>query len=93
MKLPEMFREVLWSYDFTSIDNERDKRRIVINSINYGAWKHWLWIAREYGKSAVAEIIEGAPATEFRPGALKLACILFGAKKPIHASRIASARS
>jgi len=93
MKLPEIFRDVLWSYEFTSVDSERDKRRIVINTINYGAWKHWLWIAHEYGKTTIAETIEGAPATEFRPGALKLACILFGAKKPIHASRTAAARS
>ena len=92
MELPEMLRDVLWSFDFASLDSERDKRRIVINTINYGAWRHWLWIAHVYGKSGIAEIIEGAPATEFRPGALKLACILFGAKKPIHVSRNVAAR-
>jgi hypothetical protein len=93
MQLPEFFRDIFWSYNFAALDSARDVQRIVINTINYGASKHWVWIANTYGKPAVAEIIEDSPSSEFRPGALKLACILFGAKTPIHASRFVATRT
>jgi len=87
LKLPLFFKPLFWSYKFSSINPERDKKRIVINTINYGKWRHWLWMIRFYGKKAIKKMVEETPATEFREPALKLICLLLGIKKLKYASR------
>lgn len=87
LRLPQFFSPLLWAYDFSSIDLERDKKRIIINTINYGQWKHWQWIVSYYGMEEVRQIIENTPISEFRPRALKLASILLGIKSLKYASR------
>ena len=87
LKLPELFLSLLWSYDFSSIDVERDKQRIIINTINYGQWKHWQWIVNYYGGENIKQFIENTPISEFRPRALKLASILLGIKNLKYVSR------
>ncbi|PJB09292.1 hypothetical protein CO121_00770 [bacterium (Candidatus Gribaldobacteria) CG_4_9_14_3_um_filter_36_15] len=86
-KLPLFFKPLFWSYKFSSIDPQRDKKRIIINTINYGNWKHWCWITKFYGKGKVKKIIEETPRTEFRAPALKLISLLLGIKKLKYASR------
>ena len=87
LKLPELFLSLLWSYDFSSIDVERDKQRIIINTINYGQWKHWQWIVNYYGEENIKQFIENTPISEFRPRALKLVSILLGIKNLKYVSR------
>ena len=87
LRLPEFFSPLLWSYDFSSIDLERDKQRIVINTINYGQWKHWQWIVNYYGEENIKQFIEDTPISEFRPRALKLISILLGIKDLKYESR------
>lgn len=86
-KLPLIFKPLFWSYKFSSIEPERDKKRIIINTINYGRWKHWLWLIKYYGEKEVKKAIEETPKTEFREPALKLICLLLGIKKLKYASR------
>jgi hypothetical protein len=88
-KLPSFFKPLFWSYKFSSINAERDKRRIIINTINYGRWVHWLWIIKYYGKKEVKKIIKETPKTEFREPALKLISLLLGIKKLKYVSRSA----
>ncbi|MDP3956448.1 MAG: hypothetical protein Q8P97_00445 [bacterium] len=85
--LPDFFKSVLWSYDISRISPERDKRIILVQSINYGSWKHWRWLAQFYGKEAVCRGLERIPQSEFRPQALKLALFLFGSFKMRYVSR------
>lgn len=87
LRLPQFFLPLLWAYDFSFIDLERDKKRIVINTINYGQWKHWQWIVKYYRKERVNQIIKNTPISEFRPRALKLASILLGIKNLKYVSR------
>lgn len=86
-KLPPIFKPLFWSYKFSSVDPDRDKRRIIINTINYGGWKHWLWIIKFYGKKEIKKIIEEIPKTEFRTRVLKLISLLLRVKKLKYASR------
>lgn len=86
-KLPLSLKPLFWSYKFSSINPRRDKKRIIIHIINYGKWRHWLWMVKFYGKRAIKEIIKDTPATEFRPPALKLIRLLLGIKKLKYASR------
>ena len=87
LKLPSFFEPLFWSYDFSLVDAKKNKKRIIINTINYGKWKHWGWIVRFYGKDKLKEMIEEIPRTEFRPPALKLISLLLGIKKMKYASR------
>lgn len=86
-KLPESFRELLWSYRFSEVDAEEDKMVIVVNTINYGDWEHWQWIFNYYGTSGTKKIIEEIPASAFRKSALKLVCLLLGIEKMKYATR------
>ena len=86
-KLPQNFKDLLWSYNFSKIDLEEDKERIIINTINYGDWLHWQWVFNYYGTKEVKEIIENTPASEFRKRALKLVCLLLNIKLIKYASR------
>jgi len=86
-KLPLFFKSLFWSYKFSSIDPERDERRIVINTINYGKWEHWLWLIKYYGKKKIKKIIKETPKTEFREPALKFVSLLLGIKKLKYVSR------
>ena len=86
-KLPPFFKSIFWSYNFSLIDPIKNKRRIIINTINYGKWEHWHWIINRYGKREVKKNIEETPQSEFRPPALKLISLLLDIKKLKYASR------
>lgn len=85
--LPSFFKPLFWSYKFSSINPKEHKKTLIISTINYGSWKHWLWIIDSYGKKKLKEIIQEIPKTEFREPALKLICLLLGIKKMKYASR------
>ena len=86
-QLPLFFKPLMWSYKFKTIDPSRFKERIIVNTINYGRWEHWQWIVGYYGKDKVKSIIKNLPASEFRPGALILASLIFGIKKMKYENR------
>ena len=87
MELPQFFRSLLWSYNFSEIDSEKDKKLIIVNAINYGDLEHWRWLVRQYGKETVKNTLENIPATEIRPRALKLAALIFSLRRLNHAPR------
>jgi|AntAceMinimDraft_18_1070375.scaffolds.fasta_scaffold06993_6 hypothetical protein len=87
LKLPSFFKPLLWSYNFFLIDPKKNKKRIIINTVNYGRWKHLQWIVKFYGRNKLKKIIEETPETEFRVPALKLVSLLLGIKKMKYASR------
>ena len=87
LRLPKFFLPLLWAYDFSFIDLERDKQRIIVNTINYGQWKHWQWIVNYYGEKNIKQFIENTPISEFRLRALKLVSILLGIKNLKYISR------
>ncbi|MBU2472793.1 hypothetical protein KKE74_02050 [Patescibacteria group bacterium] len=86
-KLPQNFKYLLWSYDFSKIEPDRDQERIIINTINYGNWEHWKWIVKYYGKQKIKGIIREIPASEFRKRALKLISLILGIKEMKYATR------
>ena len=86
-QLPLFFKPLMWSYRFPGIDLEKAKEIIVVQTINYGDWQHWRWIARFYGRDKIRKIVENLAASEFRPSALALASLMFGIKKMKYATR------
>lgn len=86
-KLDQSFKPLFWSYDFNKLDPKRDKKRIIINTINYGNWDQWQWLSNFYGQKDLKKEIRNTPASEFRSPALKLIRLLLGIKKMKYASR------
>ena len=85
--LPPFFKPILWSYDVSRLDPKLNRRTIIIQTINYGSWKHWRWLVGSYGEAGIRSSLENIPESEFRPSALKLALLLFGPVKMNYASR------
>ncbi|TSC68224.1 MAG: hypothetical protein G01um101466_519 [Parcubacteria group bacterium Gr01-1014_66] len=86
-KLPNFFRLILWSYDLEKLDLERNKKIIILNSLNYGDFSHWHWIINFYGKEAVRSLIQDTPASEFRPRVRHLITLIFDIDHFSHALR------
>lgn len=87
-KLPRDFKYLMWSYDFSKLNPELHKERIIINTINYGQWRHWQWLADYYGKQQLKKIIQEIPISEFRnERALNLISLVLGIKKMRYATR------
>ncbi len=87
LKPPLFFKPILWSYNFSKIDVKEDIERIIVNTINYGNWRHWQWIINYYGEEKIKEIIKNIPKSEFREGAFRLISLLLDIKKLKYASR------
>ena len=85
--LPRFFKPILWSYDVSKMNPHKDKRRIIVNAINYGDLKHWKWIGAYYGQKTIQEVLGGVSVSEIRPRVLKLASLVFSIKSFNHAPR------
>ena len=76
-KLPVFFRQILWSYDLTSLDPEKNKKIIILQAINYGDLKHWRWLIARYGVKAIQQTLSQVPGFAIRRRVFKLASIIF----------------
>lgn len=87
MKVPQWFQKLYWWGYASTLNIEEHKRTIIVQIVNYGGWAQWKWMARVYGRVRLQRIIEKIPASEFRPSALKLLCLLLGIRHIKYASR------
>lgn len=85
--LPSFFKPLLWSYNFSRIDPENNKKLIIIQTINYGNLEHWRWINKFYGRKVVRDLLQNITSTELRPQALRLAGLLFNIERFNYAPR------
>ena len=86
-KLPDFFKPVLWSYNFSAMDPKRHKKTIILNAINYGNLRHWRWLLNYYGRETVKKVLKSAPAGGIRPRVRRLAAILFSVENFNYAPR------
>lgn len=75
--LPEIFRPILWSYDFDKCDPQKMKDTIIKQTINYGDLSHFKWVRSFYGVNAVMDVINKSFKTEIHEKSLHLARLLF----------------
>ena len=66
-KLPDIFKPILWSYDFEKCDPIKMAKTVVVQAIGYGTLAHWKWIRSFYGDDEIKNILARVPATEIRP--------------------------
>ena len=81
IKLPEIFRSILWSYDFDKCDPEKMKNTIIKQTIKYGDLDHFKWLNYFYGSDVVMNIIKTSPKTEIPQKSFNLASLLFNSNK------------
>lgn len=77
VKLPEIFRPILWSYNFEKCDPKKMKNTIITNTISYGGLEHWRWIKSFYGVSEIQKTLNNISVSTIRPSAIKLANMMF----------------
>jgi hypothetical protein len=85
--LPETFRTLLWSYDFSRIDPLKHKKTIIVQALNYGTLAHWRWLVQCYGCEGVRNVLTHIPASEIKPRSLRLASLVFGIERFNYAPR------
>ncbi len=85
--LPETFRPLLWSYDFSRIDPVRHKKTIIVQALNYGTLAQWRWLVENYGREAIRDTVARIPASEINPRSLRLASLLLGVDQLNYAPR------
>ena len=86
-KLPDDFKPLFWSQDYSRLDLIQDKKTIIINTINYGEISHWKWIKTFYGEEEIKRILMELPHTELRVRVLPLAQLIFSIPNFNHAPR------
>jgi len=87
LTLPETFRPLLWSYDFSRIDPLRHKKTIIVQALNYGTLAQWRWLVESYGRAGVQNVVSNIPASELRPRSRRLASLLLGVERFNYAPR------
>lgn len=87
--LPEFFRPLFWSFKFEDLDYIEAKKTVVINTINYGSWKHWQWLNETYGSAELKRVVENCYLSEFHPAAIKLFTLLLNFQGPKYENRSA----
>ena len=85
--LPETFRPLLWSYDFSRIDPLKHKKTIIVQALNYGTLTHWRWLVQSYGREGVRDVLTHVPASEIKPRSLRLASLVLGVERFNYAPR------
>jgi hypothetical protein len=85
--LPETFRPLLWSYDFSRVDPLKHKKTIIVQALNYGTLAHWRWLVQSYGREGVRDVLTHVPASEIKPRSLRLASLVFGVERFNYAPR------
>ena len=87
LTLPDTFRTLLWSHDFSQIDPVRHKKTIIVQTLNYGTLDQWRWLIKSYGREGVREVLVQISASELKPRALRLAALVFRTNRFNYAPR------
>ena len=56
-KLPKTFQRILWSYDISKMDIIKDKREIITQVLNYGAWNDIKLLNKFYSEEDIKEVV------------------------------------
>ncbi len=69
--IPACVKTVLWSYDSSKIDLNKDKKTIISQVLNLGSENAISWLFKTYGKKEIASIASTIPATAWDKKSLK----------------------
>ncbi len=78
--IPDFIKPFLWSYDFSEIDIQKDKKRIITNVLNLGTKDATNWLFSVYNKNDITEVIKNPFAGEWNKKSLHFWSFVFGVK-------------
>lgn len=78
-QIPECFRPFLWSYDFNKLDIDKNKRRIILNLLNYGTKKCTDLLKDIYNRNDIIKVIENSAESEWDKKSLNYWSFIFSA--------------
>lgn len=70
--LPAYLKSFFWSYDFSKIDLEKDKKLIVTQILNYGTKQACDWLFSQYTRAEIAQIAATIPTGQWTKPSLAL---------------------
>ncbi|MFA5831240.1 MAG: hypothetical protein WC878_05415 [Candidatus Paceibacterota bacterium] len=86
-KIPQFVAPFLWSYDVSAIDLERDKKRIIINVLNFGTKKATDWLFSTYAKDEIRKIVAESLYSEWSKKSLHYWRFVLGISSELKTSR------
>ncbi len=78
--IPDYIKPFLWSYDFSKIDIDKDKKRIITNVLNYGTKEATDWLFSVYDKDDITEAIVNPFSGEWDKKSIHFWSFVFGVK-------------
>ena len=57
-KIPKKFQRIIWSYDISKVDLEKNKREIITQVLNYGTWQDLKLLFKIYPEKEIKKIIK-----------------------------------
>ncbi|MCX6703531.1 MAG: hypothetical protein NTV02_02505 [Candidatus Zambryskibacteria bacterium] len=78
--IPDYIKPFLWSYDFSQINLEKNKKRIITNVLNLGTKEATDWLFSVYDKVDIADAIEKPFAGEWNKKSLYFWSFIFNLK-------------
>lgn len=85
--LPPSFQPLLWSYDFSRLNAQRDKKAIIVNVLNYGDLPEWRMLLDLYGRRGIQKTLGTIAASELRTRVRPLVATMFNLKSFPYARR------
>lgn len=78
--VPKEFKAHLWSYNFSIMDLEKDKKRIITNVLNRGTKKETDILRKIYSSKDIEEVIKNPKSGEWDKKSLNYWSKFFGIK-------------
>ena len=81
--IPPSVKSVLWSFDTTQIDLEKNKKTIISQVLNLGSEEAISWLFNTYKKDEIAQIASAIPATMWNKKSLAFWSLVLQINPPI----------
>jgi len=78
--IPDFVRPFLWSYDISTLDLEKDKKRIITNVLNHGTKEATDWLSSVFDRSDLVEAVEHPYPGEWNKKSLYFWSFMLGVK-------------
>ncbi len=78
--LPASVRATLWSYDTDKLNTERDKSRIILQTLNHGSIEAVAWLQATYSKQDLIDVVRHSSVGEWTKKSLNYWSLILDTK-------------
>lgn len=69
---PQSVKAVLWSYDLSAIEAQKDKKIIISQVLNFGSEEAIKWLFQQYGFAIVEQVADTIPLFQWNKKSLAM---------------------